>query len=147
MEKIHLQSFCKATECLDLNTLETVSKKKDIRTVGWYNYLDNVFSALYFNQNVFFVRFGSLSIRVDEGVAAVVKKSDGKYQFDLYRNDHLELSFKYSINSQSIPHEFDFTPFAQKEDFDWGLFICNIINNKSRRSNIIAYYEETKLSG
>jgi len=82
---------------LDLNTLETIPKKKDIRTVGWYNYLDNVFSAVYFNQNVFFVRYNSLSIRVEEADAAVVKKSDGTYQFDLYRNDHLELSFKYSI--------------------------------------------------
>ncbi len=144
MASMYLQAFDDAAKSMDLDTLEVVLKKEGIRTVGWYQYVENKLSALYFKEEDFFVRYDNLCVKVEEGGIAKVEKENDRYQFSLYRKDHLVLAFKYLVSDPSIAPEFDLTPFVEEEDFNWGLFMCNIINSRSRMGNILAHYKENE---
>jgi hypothetical protein len=142
MEIIYLQAFDKAVKAIKLDTLEVISKEGEVRTAGWYQYLQDKLTALYFQEDDFFFRYDNLCVKVEEGITAKSEKENGQYQFSLYRKDQLILGFKYSVSDYFFESEVDLTPFVEAEDFNWGLFLCNIINSRSRMDNIKAYYKE-----
>ncbi len=48
------------------------------------------------------------------------------------------MNFVYNSNKELIFPEYDLTPFVEEEDFDWGLFLKNIVNDKARQKIIIS---------
>jgi hypothetical protein len=144
MESIYVQAFDNASEYLKLDTLRAPSKDEKVRITGWFQYVGNKLSALYFKNDTFFVQYDNQCLKIEEGTVAKITKNNDEYEFSLYQKDHLALTFTYIVSNQAVDPNFDLTPFVEEEDFNWGVFMFNIINNKSRMLNIIEHYKEKK---
>jgi hypothetical protein len=138
MDNLYLQSFDNANECMELNKLILTKKTVGIRTAGWYKHLEGKLSALYVRSGFFFVRYDTVDVSINNDMTARVIGNGIKWKFSLVKGDNLIIEFDYPISYDNINPEYDFTPFVEDEDFNWGLFLSNIINNKSRMDNIIA---------
>jgi hypothetical protein len=54
----------------------------------------------------------------------------------LISNGALLFSFEYNAPKLDIPLENDPTPFVEEEDFDFLLFVNNVLKDKARRERI-----------
>lgn len=140
-----LQSQDKFDELAVLNpsTGETkfVSKSKHPElasqsTSGWYSIVDNVMCCLYRSERRLFLGVGKQTFELPDDVSSRLIREQGGNTFQLTSNGTLLFSFEYRSPKLDIPLENDPTPFVEDEDFDFLLFVHNVLKDKSRRERI-----------
>lgn len=143
MGEVYLQSFDSAKEYISLSTGIKYLKSKDVKTKGWFKYIDNVLSALFFENNDFFILYNDIKVQINDNIRASILRGNDKYIFQLFdgNNDDLLLQFYYSFDEQLFSLSSVTSSFVEEEDFNWGLFLVNIINDENRRSRIIMNFK------
>jgi len=135
IENVYLQSFEKNAEVLDIPNFTTLRKEDDsIRTNGWYMYVAGILSYILFDKTDVFLVFDKSIFKIDKESKAKYVEAEVENIFELYQGDKLVLT----MPCPKIEGDFeeDVLGFNEKEDFDWGLFLKNIINSRIRQKNI-----------
>ncbi|NDV68509.1 hypothetical protein [Dysgonomonas sp. 25] len=122
---------------------EHIDNSLPIKIAGWFCELENAFSSLYLKDDALHFSFNETNIIIDSDVTVKLStptlinstSSLALYekQFMLYEREKLLLSFKYTID------EFYQITMEEEEDFDWGLFVSNIINVPKRKKQILEF--------
>jgi hypothetical protein len=131
---LHLQSFDKHNEFLELysNRLEIIDYGKP-STNGWFKIINNITTSFFWIGTSFYMRIGEKEYVLPESFKANSMFISGiTYQFKLYDEMKQVSQFEY----ESDKSLFGIAPFEyiDEEDFNWGLFLSNIINNPIRKA-------------
>ena len=152
---ILLKDFNRYDRYIELGSKEEyIDSSLSSSMVGWFYESYNSFSALYIEDSILYFLFDEYKtpihlnqkIKLSKHLLIDATSTSLKlYQreFKLYeiRNlvrETLILSFNYNIE------EFYKITMEEEEDFDWGLFIANIFNNKKRQKFIIDLFNKKK---
>lgn len=105
---------------------------------GLYKIVDNnTFTAIYVEDSKLFFIYDSNTSIITDDYQVVLSKTNKKYwkKAEFYKADSLILEFTYEWQESYV----DIPPFSfiEDEDFDWGLFLSNIINDKKRKDRFI----------
>lgn len=129
----YLQSFQKHLLILNLADKKVEEKNTvSIITFGWYYYVEKVLTYLLFEENRVIFCYDSLEFEIDENFEARCIKTEEDFIFELYKKNNLILNFFYK--SEYVLD--DMFGFIEEEDFNWGLFLSNVINSIERRELI-----------
>lgn len=115
---------------LDLVTQREFEDKQNLNTNGWYKFIDDgVFTALTQEEKRWYLLYDGKKIKITGRHSSRIKKLDNRdnYIFQLLEHESMIVEFIYRFD-ESILYENDTTGFIEREDFDWGLFIQNRIN-------------------
>ncbi|HKZ78760.1 MAG TPA: hypothetical protein VJ124_10690 [Pyrinomonadaceae bacterium] len=134
--------FDKVAE-LDRNTGEYrfLSKKKHpeiaaIPMSGGCSVVNGTMVCLYRTEGVLYLRVGAQEFKLTDDVTAKIAREDKYRVFELLRNGNLLVNFKYASASFEVPLELDPTPFIEDEDFDFFLFVHNVLKQTGRRQRV-----------
>lgn len=145
IENTYLQSFQKHDEVLKLSNFDTLKRSEtSITTSGWYMYIEKTLSYLLFDESKVFLSFGGNMFEIDESSVAKLSETESGNIFELYQESNLLLRFAYPKPSENL--EDDIFGFTEDEDFNWGLFLRNIINSVSRREIIFEEINKKKVN-
>jgi len=125
---------------LDLSnkSIKEISRKKlnsDIVESGFYSHLSNKTIGLYRNNNSIYFFENKFTIQITSDITAEFEAFRRRRILKILSNNEIVYRIKYKVKN-SIEDE-DFTPFIDEEDFDFGLFIYNIINSTDRQKKFI----------
>ncbi|MBA3241759.1 MAG: hypothetical protein H0T60_11085 [Acidobacteria bacterium] len=126
---------------LDTGEVAFVSKhsdpalKKSVPS-GGYSIVNGVMCSLYKVGGGLYLRVGEQAFEITDDVKATLNRSAKKHTFQLLRNENLLLEFIYPPPKLDIPLADDPTPFIEEEDFDFLLFVTNVLNDKGRRQRV-----------
>ncbi len=134
--KVILQSSTVFMEIGELDTLSGdffVYKKEcpSVETDGVYDFIDNDFAAIFFADGQVQVRLAEFSTAATERVSARVIRNHGVNELVISRDGEDVFSYRYTAPEWNSR---DPTPFVDKEDEDFCLFISNIINSPERKA-------------
>jgi len=145
IEKHYLQSYQKHDEVLSLSNLDILKRNEiSMPTIGWYIYIERTLSYLLFDEGKVFLSFGEDIFEIDESSVAKLSEVGSENIFELYRESDLQLRFTYRRTSENL--EDDIFGFTEDEDFNWGLFLKNIISSPSRREIIFEEINKKKVN-
>lgn len=119
------------------NRLTVFSKRQELtkwtgRSQGWYGTVNQNPAVLFNdNRNLYFFYKGA-TIPIQENTHAGIQVRGRERNFSLTRDGKPILSIPYVVPQQSVPPELDFTDTAP-EDFDFLLFVKNILGDPARR--------------
>lgn len=85
---------------------------------------------------VLYFRMEGQEFKLTEDVASTLVKENDLHVFQLLRNGNLLVNFKYPSMRPQIPRELDPTPFVEDEDFDFFLFVHNVLTQTGRRQRV-----------
>ena len=137
MEKIYLQSFDNYNELLDLFNYQIIQRGENkSQTKGWYKYIQNKLCYIYFKREEILLSFDNNIVTIKSDFLAQNYVINNCYFFELKANENLVLNFSYTVNGNRYLND-DIGGFIEDEDFDWGLFLVNLINNKKRQRVIV----------
>lgn len=119
---------------IDSNSFITSISVMDI--IGWYKTVDKFVSILFVKNNKLNISLGDVNHQVNDNTQAKIEDlSDKMKRFMLLESNKVILFFDYDFQSNySATSPFE---YIDDEDFDWGLYLSNIVNNKNKRNNII----------
>jgi hypothetical protein len=110
------------------------------RWQGWYAELGGELAVLYVQEQSLW--FFSKGTHMQLGsTASATLKQHGRWQvLELQQRDaHIRLEY---LKSRRWSPSYDVTAGAEDEHFDFGLFICNVVNNRTKRDVIIQTTEQ-----
>jgi hypothetical protein len=128
----YLKNFNSATSFLELESKKMVFEDAKTDSKGWFHIEKGKLSAIYAKNNSAFLMVEDNVYPIHYNTTVKLKRMDNSTTatFELW-NDYEKVVYfdytkdeKYNINS---PFE-----YLDDEDFDWGLFLYNIINSKER---------------
>lgn len=138
MDEVFLQCFDDFSLKLNLNNRKIVKDFLSITTTGWYSVVQNKISALCLTKTDDYLLFGDVKIVIKENFNArwVVVKDQNV--FELFEDSTLILSFSYFLVNGNDLDRSNLFGFVEQEDFNWGGFLSNLINDRERRNLIKA---------
>jgi len=100
---------------------------------GCYKIINDDFTAIYVDNNELYFSFNhNLLLLNDNTTAKILKLSNGLFKIEIFENTVKKYCFDYRVDLQYSKNE----PFNNDDD-DWGIFLSELINNKSRRMEFI----------
>ena len=139
-----LQSNDDFDELIELNTLTNqivyFSKRRDKlayeKIQGRYSIINNHFLGFYRDKNLLHFRLDDQDFILEENIKFSFTFSGSDRLIHISSENETLSSYSYSLKDAIIPLEQDITPFIEAEDFDFGLFVFNVIQNAHRRGEI-----------
>lgn len=118
-----------------------ISKKSignnDISIVdGFYSVLSSTFVAIYRFEGELFIRIGDKCLPFSDEVVVSVRGEDDDRELLILEAGKEICKINYELDA-SLQFEDDPTPFIDKEDFDFGLFLSNISKSENRKQHIL----------
>jgi hypothetical protein len=146
IENVYLQSFQNYDKILNLSNHNILNKIETTGpTSGWYTHINEALCYLLFDKIQIFFSFGERVYKIDESIVAKLLKSESENVFELYKKEDLLISFTYPKTPEYL--EGNIFGFVEDEDFDWGLFLVNIINSRARQEIIFEEINNSKIKG
>ena len=119
------------------DTTEVVSEVEAgcLNPQGWYHNDGLILSAIFVDEGRVLLRIGDARYMLDNSHTGRILEKGSRYEFELMHFGSVVDKFIYKHNHyRSI---YDISAFTEDEDFNWGLFLCNIINDENRRRSLI----------
>lgn len=139
METFLLKSFDENNQYLDTLSGKILTIDSTNNFFGWYVNFDNLISKLFVNNHNIYFAYGNWETIINESCSVKLEKSkNGNRILEIYNNNLLIKNINYTIDLSLLgvsPFE-----YIDEEDFDWGVFILNIVNNKARKKSFIEYF-------
>ena len=120
-------------------TFRQVAGEKNVATLkvnGFFEKLNGTFVALYASSGQLFLSVEKNVIKITEGVTATVTGGARNRLLKISDENGELASIAYAIDNSSR-FVGDQTPFVENEDFDFGLFISNIVTSAVRRNVVL----------
>lgn len=128
-----LSDFNSIHHVLDLENFSVVPNVPRRQTGGSYCICDGVFTALYFQDRRLILQVTDRKMLIEPGLIAKIEKLDNSTErrFLLFSDKDVLVSFDYCAEEAFN----DLSPWEwlPDEEFDWGLWLVNIINNPERQ--------------
>jgi hypothetical protein len=124
-----------ANKYLEIESSKFYTLDSKIKIIGWYKLIEEIVSALFVDELKLFMLWDNLKYHItDTCVVKLNVLEHGKTKrFLLYDSNNLIFDFIYELkDNYASSTSFD---YLDDEDFDWGLFVSNIINNQKRKEN------------
>ena len=102
------------------------------RTEGWFADLSGVVAAIYKKGDELFVRVGGTELPLAADVTAEVSGAASARVLVISKGGNAVVRCRYALDT-SIRFPNDPTPQIEDEDFDFGLFICNVSKATERQ--------------
>ncbi len=102
------------------------------QTDGFFAFLGGVFVALYRCRGELVLRVGHVTIPLADDIVAEVAGPSSRRVLSVLRGGHEIVQHVYAIDA-SLKFLEDPTPFVDDEDFDFGLYVANISQNRKRK--------------
>jgi hypothetical protein len=102
---------------------------------GSYARLNGNLITIYRNGENLHVSFDSNDVEIRDSVKIFLDRGDLNV-ISLVENGIPILSFSYKSPLHDLPEDQFDVSFSEKEDFDFGLFLYNVISNPERRDRI-----------
>jgi hypothetical protein len=131
-----IQSFSNFDEYLDDRKVPIESKNISHITWGRFESIGSIMTVLFVLEQCFFFSIENEFFKISDSTTAFVEDVNVQSRlFKLFNDGLVVTEFIYEIDKTL----FDIQPFdyLDEEDFDWGMFLCNIINNKDRQRRIL----------
>lgn len=91
----------------------------------------------YRNNGVLFLRVDGTVVNLNNKVAISLDSSDEQHRrLVIVENGKQVVSLQYDRPLTDPPLSLDPTPFVSEEDFDFGLYLYNVVNDLGRRSRV-----------
>ena len=140
--KGYLQSTDRAKERLcigpDESSIAQIAEpvSSELPLVGSYSSVAGERVLFYRWQGVLRLRFGNAAPLSLQGVEADWSACSGLVSFKLKSGDRTILAHSYSGSKELTSLPEDPTPFVEAEDFDFLLFVRNVLSDRARASRI-----------
>jgi hypothetical protein len=140
-----LQSKDEFDEVMELDSItgrrQILSRKRNpeitsIRPSGGYSIVNGVLVCLYRVDSALYFRLGEEEFRITDDAASTFVREDGYRVFQLVENGNLLVNFRYHLPVNEVPLSIDPTPFIDEEDFDFLLFVHNVLAQDERRYRV-----------
>ncbi|MEM1319093.1 MAG: hypothetical protein AAGG75_02490 [Bacteroidota bacterium] len=133
-----LRSFDRRNLFLDLDAFDIVEGADSNSEIGWFKFIGSVLTGIYHFNNELLFLYDKASIPLDALTSAKVFPVEGDtYNFTLSIESTIVLDFLYEFNQEILCEAYDTTGFLEREDFDWGLFLSHIVNDKARQKRML----------
>jgi hypothetical protein len=103
---------------------------------GQFGTLGDVTMVLYRSGDALFLRAGSEVLPLDDTVSASHHRTGDLRTLEISRGGEVRARAEYTLPPPIVDPEEDPTPFAEEEDFDFGLFLATVANDPARRSRM-----------
>ena len=105
---------------------------------GHYGRLGDTLVLLYRMGADLYLRIGETVVLVDKTTSITYRRVKDHWELEVTDESTGDVTARveYSLPEPIVAPEEDPTPFAEPEDFDFGLFISNVVNNAERMSLI-----------
>ncbi len=127
---------------------------QSVKTAGQYCHLGGELLAIYADKNRVWLRIGDEELPA-ETLEAEWKGDGPVRRLVISRGQEVVRGFEYRLpirpatqkhvqlgTTTKLDDTVDVTPFAELEDFDFGLFITNVVNDPDRREVLIQHLNE-----
>jgi len=111
---------------------ETNKFPDNILQAGHFHIIDNHFIAFYPFENQFYIKIDECCTQVTENTEFELSGSTSKRTLSIKHDGQEIICVTYDVDD-SILSPNDLTPFADLEDFDFGLFLNRIAKDKGRQ--------------
>jgi hypothetical protein len=125
-------------------TYRLLSRKQypDLATTppsGSYSIVDGTMLSLYRRDGVLYFRSADREFKVTDDVVSKLTREDNSRVFLLLKDGNVLVDLRYSPSEPEFPLTIDPTPFIEEEDFDFFLFVHNVLTQPDRRLRIYTY--------
>jgi hypothetical protein len=103
---------------------------------GWFAFLGGTPVALFVRAGTVTLLVGDKVLPVDENTAARLSDQGGTRVLTVYLGTRCEVRLPYRRPTPWPPLEVDPTPMIEEEDYDYGLFLRNVIENRERQRRL-----------
>jgi hypothetical protein len=105
---------------------------------GHYGWLGDTLVLFYRNREALLLRIGASIAPIDNTTSITYNRVKDRRVLEVIdkATGAIAARLEYTLPKPVVAPEDDPTPFAEPEDFDFGLFISNIANDPQRRSRI-----------
>ena len=104
---------------------------------GSFAEMQGLLTYLYREEGSLFFGLEDKIFEITTDTKAVIKRLDKeRNQLKLSRGNNILLAVDYNRPKIYPPLGLDPTPFAEEEDYDFYLFVCNVLSDKGRRDRI-----------
>jgi hypothetical protein len=103
---------------------------------GGYSIVNDTMLALYRKDGVLYFRAGELEFKLTDDVSSKLTREGNNRVFQLHQDRNLLVDLRYSLPEPDIPLTIDPSPFIEEEDFDFFLFVHNVLTQTDRRLRV-----------
>jgi len=107
-----------------------------MRLSGGYSIVNGMIVCLYRLDNALYFRLGEEEVKIADDATSILVREDGYRLFQLLQNGNLLINFRYRSPVYEVSPHMDPTPFIDEEDFDFFLFVHNVLNQGDRRHRV-----------
>jgi hypothetical protein len=104
--------------------------------VGTFSVINEIMVSFYRLNGILYFRVADQKFEVTEEVISTLAISGNNRKFRLLKGDDVVVDVTYSTPELEIPLSIDPTPFVEEEDFDFLLFVHNVLTQPGRRNRI-----------
>ena len=104
---------------------------------GWFGSLGGTPVALFVREGTLNLLVGDKLLRVDENTTARLTGQGGNRVLTVYIKSSRQVTLPYRRPTPWPPVEVDPTPMIEEEDYDYGLFLRNMIEDPERQRRIL----------
>lgn len=106
------------------------------RISGAYARVGDRLACLYRSCDRLFFSLDGKAIELGEDTSAHFRRRGETRVLTVRREELTLIQWEYRLPPLDPPLEEDPTPFVEAEDFDFGLFVSNVVNDKARKDRI-----------
>lgn len=103
---------------------------------GGCSIVNGVLVCLYRTKEKLYFRLDEREFELMDDVTSTISNEGSCRVFKLIRNGNLLINFKYPVPTSEVPLQLDPTPFIEDEDFDFLLFVHNVLEQTGRRQRV-----------
>lgn len=107
---------------------------------GVFVMCDGVLAALYAFDGALVLRLGNETIPVVEGIRIKVERKPKSATMVVLREDRPVAALPYVV-AEHLRVQDDPTPFVDEEDYDFGLYVKNLLSDVQRRRNAVRNWQ------
>jgi hypothetical protein len=111
-----------------------------MRLSGGYSIINGMIICLYRLDNALHFRLGEDEFKIADDATSILVHADGYRLFQLVQNGNVLINYRYRSPIYKVSPNIDLTPFIEEEDFDFFLFVHNVLNQDDRRHRIYNQY-------
>ncbi|MFZ6775049.1 hypothetical protein ACO0LB_20320 [Undibacterium sp. SXout7W] len=126
-----LELNCEDGSCRETTRRAIDGKFLPIKINGVFDFLSEILVALYVSNGAIFLKIGNIVIQIVNGVTVVLDRDKMASTLTVVHGSRVLASLSY-VCSVDEKIKDDPTPFIEDEDFDFGLFLKNVISSRER---------------
>jgi|GEM_PF-3004587 len=134
-----LRHFGFTTNYYDLDARRTLNGVYIDNFVGWYKIIDDNICAIIVEKNFLYLIWKERKINILESKFSIILENvDSKILKNIKFFDSNKLEFQFNYEIEIIDELDSLLDWAwEQEDYDWGLYIKNIFDNKEKQNTLI----------